>query len=291
MHQLVGAHLANSQTQFLFASSGIEGIQCAIQDKPTAILLDLDMPQMTGMEVCAKLKADPQTRDIPIIFVSADRTMRSKVQGIEMGAIDYVTKPFDTFELRAKVRSVFRTASAMQALIARAGVDEPTGLWNRAFLIKQIESVVAASARNKEMVACCLVSLDRFDELALKMGQPGGADLIQDAAVAICDSVALDDFVCRYDTRVIAVLGFVADRDAGQTLAKRLLNSAQNIGLRTFIEPESITCSVGMSISIESVGPRIIAAAECALAQAQLHGNCLVVTNPDRDEKKLKYPA
>jgi diguanylate cyclase (GGDEF)-like protein len=243
------------------------------------------------MEVCAKLKADPRTCEIPIMFVSADRTMRSKVQGIEMGAIDYVTKPFDRFELRARVKSAFRTASSIQSVHTRAGTDEPTGIWNRAFLMKQIESIVAATARSKTMVSCCLIALDRFDELAQKLGQPGGADLIQEAVSAICASVRLNDFVCRYDTRVIAVLCSVANRSAGQILAKRLLSCVQGIGLTTFVELESVTCSVGMSISRGSVGPRIIEAAECVFAQAQLHGNCVVFANPDHSEEMLKYAA
>jgi diguanylate cyclase (GGDEF)-like protein len=291
IHRLVGAHLANSQTDFLFASDGIEGIQCAVDNRPTAILLDMDMPHMTGMEVCAKLKADPQTREIPIMFVTADQTMRSKVEGIEMGAIDYMTKPFDPFELRARVRSAFRTANAIQSVHARAGIDEPTGAWNRAFLMKHIESLVAASARNKLMVSCTFIAIDRFDDLAQKMGQPGGADLIQEAVNAVCEAVRLEDFVCRYDTRVIAVLGFVADRFSGQILAKRLLTCAAGIGLRSFIEAEPVTCSVGMSVSSNSVGPRIIEAAECALAQAQLHGNRVVLANPDLSDDGVKYPA
>jgi two-component system, cell cycle response regulator len=291
IHRLVGAHLASLQTDFVFASDGIEGIARAVTDKPTAILLDMDMPHMDGMEVCARLKADPRTREIPLVFVTADQTERSKVQGIEMGAIDYVTKPFNPFELRARMSSVFRTASSIQSAHARAGIDEATGIWNRAFLMKQIESLVAASVRSKMMVSCSLVAIDRFDELAQKMGQPGGSDLIQDAVTGICASVRLEDFVCRYETRVIAVLGFVADRSAGQILAKRLLTCAESIGLRTLIEPELVTCSIGMSISSNSVGPRIIGAAACSLAQAQLHGNRVVFANPDQNHDTLKYPA
>jgi two-component system, cell cycle response regulator len=291
IHQLVGAHLANSQTDFFFASDGIEGIHCAINNKPTAILLDMEMPYMTGLEVCAKLKADPMTRDIPIVFVTSDATTRSKVRGIEMGAIDYVTKPFDPFELRARVGSVFRTASAIQSAQTLPGIDEATGLWNRAFLMKQIESLVAASARNKLMVSCCFVAIDRFDELAQKMGQPGGADLIQEARSAICASVRLEDFVCRYDARVTAGLGFAANPSRGQILARRLLTSVGGIGMSAFIEPEPVTCSIGMSISHASVGPRILAAAEWALAQAQLQGNHLIIANPDREEEPLCFPS
>jgi len=290
MHQLVGAHLANAQTDCLFASSGMEGLQCAVEQKPTAILLDMEMPHMNGMEVCAKLKANPQTRQIPVMFVTSDRTMRSKVQGIEMGAVDYVTKPFDPFELRARVRSAFRTANSIQSVHVRAGIDESTGIWNRAFLMKQIESLVAASTRNQMMVSCCFVTIDRFDELAQKMGQPGGADLIREAAEAICAAVRLEDFVCRSDTRVIAVLALVTDRHMGQILGKRLLDCARGIGLRAFIEPESVTCSIGISVSRGSVGPRIIEAAERALVQAQLQGNRVVLANTDGIDSTVENP-
>src|SRR5208282_846345 len=146
-HDLVCAHLANWETECISALDGSEGIKRAVESRPSAILLDMEMPDMDGMEVCRQLKANPQTSQIPIVFLTGDRATSSKVRGMDMGAVDYVTKPFDPFELRARVRSVFRTASAMASVHALAGIDESTGIWNRTFLFRQIEACVAAAAR------------------------------------------------------------------------------------------------------------------------------------------------
>jgi diguanylate cyclase (GGDEF)-like protein len=280
-HDLVAAHLANVHTRCIFALNGPDGVQRAVQSKPSAILLDMNMPGMDGMDVCRRLKADPQTREIPILFLTGDRTAQSKVKGIELGAVDYLTKPFDPLELRARVRSVFRTIHTIESAHALAGIDPATGLWNRAFVFKQIEAFVATAARARQMLSCCLLSIDRFDELAEKTGQPGGTDLIRDAAERMSAAVRPQDAVCRYDADTLAVFGIVPDRATSQMLADRLRSRIGEIGLRSFVEPELVTCSIGLVTSCASAGSVILRTAERAIALAELQGNATTVLDAD----------
>lgn len=87
------------------ALSGEIALKAAREDIPDLILLDIMMPGMDGFEVCARFKADSRTRDIPIIFISALGDTENKVRGFEAGGVDYITKPFDTAEVLARVKT------------------------------------------------------------------------------------------------------------------------------------------------------------------------------------------
>ena len=89
----------------LAATSGIKALELAVKQKPDLILLDIMMPGMDGYEVCKRLKADPETKEIPVIFITARTDTESIVKGFDVGGIDYVTKPLNIQELQARVRT------------------------------------------------------------------------------------------------------------------------------------------------------------------------------------------
>jgi len=93
------------------ASNGHEALMKARTDIPDLILLDLMMPEMDGYEVCAQLKKNALTKNIPVIFLTAKDAVRDKVKGLDTGADDYVTKPFNLNELKARIKSVLRRTS------------------------------------------------------------------------------------------------------------------------------------------------------------------------------------
>jgi two-component system, OmpR family, alkaline phosphatase synthesis response regulator PhoP len=96
----------------LAAHSGDEGLQLALQMKPHLIILDIGLPGMNGYEICRTLRRDPQTRDVPILILTARGTESDKVLGLELGADDYVTKPFGIRELVARVKAASRRKEA-----------------------------------------------------------------------------------------------------------------------------------------------------------------------------------
>ena len=101
--QVVGTILRQAGYAVTPATSGAEALEGVREQSPDLILLDLMMPEMDGLEVCRRLKADPATRSIPVIFLTASNEMEHLVQGFEVGAVDYVTKPFNPPELLARV--------------------------------------------------------------------------------------------------------------------------------------------------------------------------------------------
>lgn len=92
----------------LTASSGRDGIRIAVSEQPDVVLLDVNMPEMDGFEVCKRLREQPSTRQIPIIMLTTASALDSRVKGLDLGADDYVTKPFQVKELIARVNARIR---------------------------------------------------------------------------------------------------------------------------------------------------------------------------------------
>jgi signal transduction histidine kinase len=107
------------------AHGGQEALQLVSEEMPDLILLDVMMPQMSGHEVCERLKADPRTRPIPVIMVTALNSLEDKVQGLDIGADDFVSKPVNRLELLAKARSLLRGKALHDELLrAKAELEE-----------------------------------------------------------------------------------------------------------------------------------------------------------------------
>jgi DNA-binding response OmpR family regulator len=106
--ELVRYNLEKEKLDVITAADGQSGLDIGLEHKPDLILLDLMMPGMTGLEVCRRLRADARTSRVPIIMLTAKAAETDKVVGLEMGADDYITKPFSVRELLARVRAALR---------------------------------------------------------------------------------------------------------------------------------------------------------------------------------------
>jgi CheY-like chemotaxis protein len=114
--RMVGALLTRSGYQVLPALGGQEGLEQARTQHPDVVLLDMRMPGMDGFEVMAQLRAQPETRELPVIFLTADDDRENLVRAFASGAVDYVTKPFVAEELLARVRTHVDLAKSRDAL-------------------------------------------------------------------------------------------------------------------------------------------------------------------------------
>jgi len=109
--------LENEGYEVVTAYDGKTGIAKAISDMPDLILLDVMMPEMTGIEVCKTLKQDPVTADIPIIIVTAKSGADDAKEGLDAGAFDYIKKPFEKLEMLARVNSALKLADAHKQMV------------------------------------------------------------------------------------------------------------------------------------------------------------------------------
>src|SRR6478735_12641317 len=115
--QVVGTVLRNQGYKVMPAASGAEALKCARAQLPDLILLDLMMPEMDGLEVCRRLKGDSATSQVPVVFLTASNEMEHLVKGFEVGAVDYVTKPFNPPELLARVRTHLELKHARDTIV------------------------------------------------------------------------------------------------------------------------------------------------------------------------------
>lgn len=110
--EVVRYNLAREGYEVVSAEDGLEGLEVIGRSRPDLVLLDLMLPGMDGLEICRRVKYDPETRNIPVIIVSAKGEESDVVLGLEMGADDYVAKPFSPRELVARVKAVLRRGSS-----------------------------------------------------------------------------------------------------------------------------------------------------------------------------------
>ena len=140
--------LAHEGHEILCAGGGREGLETAGRETPDLILLDVDMPDMNGFEVCRRLKENTATFSTPVIFLSGSGGIDDKVKGLDLGAADFVTKPFDAYELRARVRAVLRTKHLQDLLRECALIDPLTELPNRRALDERLRQEWARLLRH-----------------------------------------------------------------------------------------------------------------------------------------------
>jgi len=120
LHDVLRTCFAREPLTLHFAQDAAGGLEAARKLHPDLILLDVGIPGEDGFELCKKLKADAATSDIPVIFLTAASSTADKLRGLEIGAIDYITKPFDIAELGARVRSALRTKHLLDQVMEKA---------------------------------------------------------------------------------------------------------------------------------------------------------------------------
>src|SRR5688500_16279106 len=148
VHQLVRARLGDEPVEVQGAREGLAGIELARTLRPDLILLDIEMPGIDGLDVCRALKNDPLTINIPVVFMAGSCTGETKMLGLELGGVDFVNKPFESAELRARVRAALRTKYLLDLLVKKAMIDGPTGLWKRSYFDRTMNAKLSLVRRH-----------------------------------------------------------------------------------------------------------------------------------------------
>lgn len=206
VHRLLKARLRQEDLDFASAESGEEGIAMAAERQPSLILLDLDMPGLDGYEVLRRLKDAKATRDVPVIILSGMQGAHDKVTAFDLGAVDYVTKPFDLAELRARVRSSLKLNQLVRMLAQRAQIDGLTGLWNRAAFDRRWAEEYSRAARHGHPLSLVLLDIDHFKSINDTFGHPAGDAVLVGLAKLLTRELRTNDVACRYGGEEFAVI-------------------------------------------------------------------------------------
>jgi diguanylate cyclase (GGDEF)-like protein len=160
--------------EICFSTSGEEALEVARTVMPDLVLLDVLMPVMDGYEVCRQLKADPLLADVPVIFTTALGDQEAEVRGLELGAIDYVTKPVSPVIVQARVRNHLEMKKMRDQLAKLAVTDALTGLGNRRRLESMLNREVARLARTAAELSVIILDIDFFKRFNDSYGHTAG---------------------------------------------------------------------------------------------------------------------
>jgi diguanylate cyclase (GGDEF)-like protein len=217
IHRLLDVRLRSEEIELLAVDNAEEGLNLAVERQPDLILLDLHMPGLDGFEALTLLKDNKLTVNIPVIVISGSDEVDAKVAGLELGAIDYVCKPFDFAELRARVRSAMRISHLMRLLSQRAQIDGLTGLWNRQYFDERLADELAHRDRAERPLTLCLCDLDHFKSLNDSFGHAAGDAALQGFARLVSDRLRRHDIACRYGGEEFGLI--LRDTSAPQAVA------------------------------------------------------------------------
>ena len=152
IHRLLQVRLQHEEIQLFGATRADTGIKMARELRPDVVLLDIELDLkgqgMDGFGVLQVFKDDPDLQDVSVIFISGQSTMEERVRALDMGASDFVAKPFEIVELQARVRSALRVQKLVRMLAQKAQVDGLTGLWNRTYFDRRLSQEVGEAVRH-----------------------------------------------------------------------------------------------------------------------------------------------
>jgi diguanylate cyclase (GGDEF)-like protein len=274
---LAKTRLAHEGHEILCAGGGKEGLEAAGRDNPDLVLLDVDMPDMNGFEVCRRLKADTNLCMVPVIFLSGSGGPEEKVKGLNIGAVDFVTKPFDAFELRARVNAALRTKQMQDLLIEHAKIDPLTGLPNRRALDDRLAQEWARLLRHGGHLSVIMADIDHFKNVNDQFGHPVGDEVLRQVARLLADGCRESDMAARYGGEEFVVVAPETTAPAAAEFAERLRMSICSKPLAVHGKAVEVTVSFGVADHEGRKTPEeLVQAADEALYRAKAAGrNCV----------------
>jgi diguanylate cyclase (GGDEF)-like protein len=291
----------------LEAADGEEGIRVALAQRPDLILMDLVMPRTNGFDAARRLKSDPTTSSIPVILISAQRGTKSKRDGFDAGADDYVTKPFEFEEVDARIRAMLRKRELYLTLETRnqelkasndqleelATVDELTGLANSRVFRRRLQDEWIRAARYGHPLSLVMLDLDDFKRVNDTLGHPTGDRVLREFAMLVAGGARATDLPARYGGEEFAIILPHTEGERAVRVAERVRAAVADFQFLDGDTPINVTVSAGVATHPSASGAQsaeeFLKTADRALYAAKNSGKNRVVV--DGEGKGLKAPA
>lgn len=240
--------------QLVFAENGEDALAKAEQLIPDLMLLDVMMPGMDGFQVCQLLRANPRLAELPVVMVTALDDRESRLRGIEVGADDFMSKPFDRAELRARVRTITRLnryrrlMETEEHLVYLANYDMLTRLPNRSLLVERLRQAIGHARRHRQSLAVMSMDLDGFQIINDSLGHEFGDEVLRETAERLIQVVPAGTTVARLSSDEFALMyessSLVNDVS---NLVQRLLDS---ISIPIMMEKHEIVITACIGVSV-----------------------------------------
>lgn len=282
-------HSLKDQYTVIAVKEGVIALDVAKRERPDLILLDIVMPDMDGYQICRALKDDPETKEIAVIFVSGKDALEDELTGLNLGAIDYFRKPFNTALVRARIKNQIELIKKTRQLEEMAWVDGLTGIWNRRMFDTKFSEACRYAQRNKRAVSIMLIDIDYFKQYNDNYGHAAGDDVLVKVAKALLLGAGRPfDTVARYGgEEFIILLNDVHPQDGALVGEKvRELVEALDIEHKYSSIHKVLTVSVGVASSRPSNEfidqDALIKLADKCLYEAKGAGRNCVISNDFR---------
>ena len=233
------------------AKSGTKALE--ILESPNdidLILLDIEMPDINGYEVCKILKNNEQTKNIPVIFVTARNSEEDEEYGLNLGAIDYITKPFNKAIVKLRIKNYLDLKIKNDMLEKLSMYDGLTNIRNRRFFDETFEKTFSEIKRDKKSLAVLMIDIDFFKPYNDNYGHGQGDETLRKVAKALEKTIKrASDFVARYGGEEFVILLKDINKDGVEAVANNLLNAVRELKItHEFSKIENyVTVSIGVS--------------------------------------------
>ena len=272
IHALIKSRLEGEGLELHSCFSAEQGIATAGQLLPDLILVDMEMPDVDGFEICRRLKAQQATMTIPIVFLTGVGSPQEKLRALDVGAVDFVSKPFDPAELRARVRAALRTKYLLDLLHKKAMIDGLTGLWNRTYFDQTLAAQTSLARRSGQAVSIVMADLDNFRSINDRFGHLTGDEALRVVAACMQATCRIEDVVCRFNGETFAIIVPNTPADRASIMCERLRKKIGELKLTHRGMPVALTCSFGIADLATCGDTQILQSATSALALAKQTG-------------------
>jgi two-component system cell cycle response regulator len=290
----IKATLERQGYQVLWARSGIEGLKLARSERPDLVVLDVVMQDMDGLSVCRWLKMSGESRDIPIIMLTVRGELQERVEGLNIGADDYLPKPFADEELEARIFAALRVKAAeielkkrnieLQSMLhhveALAITDPLTGLFNRRRFDDVLRREFALTKRYSTPLSCLMVDVDYFKRINDLYGHDAGDRVLKGVAGRLTARLREVDVAARFGGEEFAILLPQTPKPGALVVAERMAAAVRRDHFEFDEGSASVTVSIGVAESQDVTGNApegLVKAADSALYLAKSRGRDQVV--------------
>lgn len=209
---LLCAGLSLNSYEAVSAFTGQEALDICQRQLIDVLLLDVGLPDMDGYEVCRRLKADPRTAEIPVVFITAHSEAENVIRGYNLGAVDYIAKPYNLPIVMIRIEAIMRTQQTRDEIPATgdlsdtAYTDQLTGLRNSRFLLERLQEEVEKAHRYDYPVSCVVLDVDEMKPLNDEVGTASLDDVLVEVAMAMRNASRNYDILARYDGAMFAAV-------------------------------------------------------------------------------------
>ena len=214
------------------------------------ILLDIEMPDMNGYDVCKRIKNNETIKNIPIIFITGRTSQEDEEYGLNLGAIDYITKPFNKAIVKLRIKNYLDLKIKNDMLEKLSMYDGLTNIRNRRFFDETFEKTFSEIKRDKKSLAVLMIDIDFFKPYNDNYGHGQGDETLRKVAKALEKTIKrASDFVARYGGEEFVILLKDINKDGVEAVANNLLNAVRELKItHEFSKIEKyVTVSIGVS--------------------------------------------